>query len=50
MSDIITGINGGTWEFLHQVSYGDMVIAILLSLILAVMLFNTVFDTVRRWW
>lgn len=50
VQDIITGLNGGTWIFLHQISYGEMIIAILLVLILGVMVFNLVWNAVRSWW
>lgn len=48
--DKITGPNGGTWNFLHQITYGEMLIAVLLVLLIAVNISRIIFDVLREWW
>lgn len=48
--ETVTGLNGGTWNFLHQIDYGQMLICILLVLILGVEVVKLIFEAVRSWW
>lgn len=48
--DTINGSNGGTWIFLHQITYGEMIIAILLVLVIALIILKIFIDVLRTWW
>lgn len=48
--NIITGSNGGSWTFIHQIDYGQMMICILLALILSVQFVKLISNALKSWW
>lgn len=48
--DTITGLNGGTWDFIHSMTYGEMIISILLVVLLGFKFVELIFQVFRWWW